>query len=116
MARAIGVVARVQTARRPRREAARRWRGLARGEDARGRAVPLVSLQRAHDPDRGDRRVGRGGRVPELPQMINPFATTAPRSLGTRVCGLCACKRGGIRHRRGVSSLARQARDPVPQS
>src|SRR5262245_28698542 len=31
-----------------------------------------------------------------------------------RVCGLCACKRGGIRHRRGVSSLARQARDPVP--
>jgi len=28
--------------------------------------------------------------------------------------GLCACKRGGIRHRRGVSSLARQARDPVP--
>jgi hypothetical protein len=42
LARAIGVVARVQTARRPRREAARRWRGLARGEDARGRAVPLV--------------------------------------------------------------------------
>jgi hypothetical protein len=24
------------------RESARRWRGLARGEDARGRAVPLV--------------------------------------------------------------------------
>jgi hypothetical protein len=30
------------------------------------------------------------------------------------VCGLCACKRGGIRHHRGVSSLARQVRDPVP--
>src|SRR5262249_35288328 len=36
------------------------------------------------------------------------------RSLGARVCGLCACKRGKIRHRRGVSSLARHARDPVP--
>jgi hypothetical protein len=35
-------------------------------------------------------------------------------SLGARVCGLCACKRGGIRHHRGVPSLARQARDPVP--
>jgi hypothetical protein len=32
LARAIGVVARVQTARRPRREAARRWRELERGE------------------------------------------------------------------------------------
>jgi hypothetical protein len=38
---------------------------------------------------------------------------SARRSLGARVCGLCACKRGGIRHRRGVSSLARQVRDPV---
>ena len=39
---------------------------------------------------------------------------SARRSLGARVCGLCACKRGGIRHHRGVSSLARQAHDRVP--
>ena len=39
---------------------------------------------------------------------IDPNLVRAARSLGARVCGLCACKRGGIRHHRGVTSLARQ--------
>ena len=60
------------------------------------------ALMLLEDPDCGDRRVGRGGRVPELPQMINPFATTAPRSLGTRLCGLCAGKRAHVQRDKPV--------------
>jgi len=46
--------------------------------------------------------------------MLPSRLRRSARSLGARVCGRCACKRGGIRHHRGVSSLARQARDQVP--
>jgi hypothetical protein len=52
------------------------------------------------------------------PKLFANGAMAASRAsastLGARVCGLCACKRAGIHHHRGVSSLAWQARDPVP--
>jgi hypothetical protein len=47
-------------------------------------------------------------------RMLPSRLGRSARSLGARVCGRCACKRGGIRPHRGVSSLARQARDQVP--
>src|SRR5262245_29882873 len=59
-------------------------------------------------------KVARSFRTSPAARLLADWRLARRLVASARVCGLCSCKRGGIRHRRGVSTLARQARDPVP--
>jgi hypothetical protein len=88
------------------------------GHSCNGTTLP--SGGQSMRPTGSDRQTGLTPKA-DMPYSRANSSRTPPsrprasaRSLGARVCGLCAGKRGGIRPRGGVSSLVRQARDPAP--